>query len=169
MQIISWNIEGLRSCINTCELQSLIMRYNPDILFLADIKTTSEINIKEFARYPYIYWSFGENAKGISSVVLSKIRPNYVNKRAGRLIELDFDNTSLLFSYFPYAGYHLEKLDFKINWINMFNGYISSIKKDLIIMGDLNVILDEDKDLAAYYNDIRFSCNKYTRGTNNNE
>ena len=160
VNITSWNINGLRSCISKGELQSLIQRYNPDILFLADIKTTSEINIVEFARYPYIYWSFAPmGSKGMSSVALSKIRPSRENKRGGRIISLEFDEIVILFSFFPYAGDHLEKLDFNINWIDMFNGYISSIKKDMIVMGDLNVILDEDKDLADYYNGVRFAGN----------
>ena len=36
---------------------------------------------------------------------------------------------------------------------------MSHVKNNIILMGDLNVILDEDMDLAKYYNDIRFAGN----------
>ena len=46
-----------------------------------------------------------------------------------------------------------------INQNNILNGYMSHVKNNIILMGDLNVILDEDMDLAKYYNDIRFAGN----------
>ena len=42
MKIISWNVNGIRAVERKGEIQNLIEKYNPDLLFLQEIKGTPD-------------------------------------------------------------------------------------------------------------------------------
>lgn len=42
MRIISWNVNGIRAVEKKGEIQNLISKYDPDILFLQEIKATPD-------------------------------------------------------------------------------------------------------------------------------
>lgn len=42
MRIISWNVNGIRAVEKKWEIQNLIEKYNPDVLFLQEIKATPD-------------------------------------------------------------------------------------------------------------------------------
>ena len=59
----------------------------------------------------------------------------------GRNIRADFDNVSVMSLYLP-SGTNDARLSFKINYMDEFQDYINSLKKDfpkLIICGDYNI------------------------------
>jgi exodeoxyribonuclease III len=54
MRIISWNVNGIRATTNKWELQNLITTYDPDILFMQEIKAGHD-KITSELKYPEPY------------------------------------------------------------------------------------------------------------------
>ena len=88
--------------------------------------------------------------KGYSGVaILSKTEPNHVEFGTGiesmdfegRNIRADFDKVSVMSLYLP-SGTNDARLSFKLNYMDEFQDYINSLKKDfpkLVICGDYNI------------------------------
>lgn len=54
MRIISWNVNGIRAVEKKWEIQNIIQKYDPDILFLQEIKATPD-KISDFLLAPLPY------------------------------------------------------------------------------------------------------------------
>ncbi|MFB9056044.1 exodeoxyribonuclease III [Mariniflexile ostreae] len=155
MKIISYNVNGIRAAINKGFLDWL-KSANPDIICLQEIKALKEqldLNLFEEAGYKYHYW-FSAQKKGYSGVaILSKIEPKYVEYGTGiasmdfegRNLRADFDGFSVMSLYLP-SGTNDLRLDHKLEYMDMFQDYINTLKNDipnLIICGDYNICHEE--------------------------
>ncbi len=151
MKIISYNVNGIRAAIKKGFLDWL-KAANPDIICIQETKAHKEqLELQHFENYgyPYHYW-FSAQKKGYSSVaVLSKIKPNHVEYGTsiesmdfeGRNLRLDFDDFSVMSLYLP-SGTNDARLNFKLNYMDQFQGYINNLKKEipnLLICGDYNI------------------------------
>ena len=135
MKIISYNVNGIRAAIKKGFLDWL-KAANPDIICIQETKAHKEqLELQHFENYgyPYHYW-FSAQKKGYSSVaVLSKIKPNHVEYGTsiesmdfeGRNLRLDFDDFSVMSLYLP-SGTNDARLNFKLNYMDQFQGYIQS-------------------------------------------
>jgi len=125
---------------------------NPDVICLQEIKAMKdqlELNLFEEAGYKHHYW-FSAQKKGYSGVaILSKTEPNHVEYGTGiasmdfegRNLRADYDGVSVMSLYLP-SGTNLNRLDHKLEYMAMFQDYITELKKDipnLIICGDYNI------------------------------
>jgi len=155
MKIISYNVNGIRAAINKGFLDWL-KSANPDVICLQEIKALKEqleLDVFEEAGYKYNYW-FSAQKKGYSGVaILSKIKPNHVEygtgiasmDHEGRNLRADFDNFSVMSLYLP-SGTNDDRLDHKLEYMDMFQEYIDTLKKkipNLIICGDYNICHEE--------------------------
>ena len=155
MKIISYNINGIRAAINKGFIDWL-KSANPDVICLQEIKALKEqldLDIFAEAGYKYNYW-FSAQKKGYSGVaILSKTEPNHVEYGTGiasmdfegRNIRADFDGFSVMSLYLP-SGTNDDRLDHKLEYMDMFQEYINSLKKEiqnLIICGDYNICHEE--------------------------
>ena len=155
MKIISYNINGIRAAINKGFIDWL-KSANPDVVCLQEIKALKEqldLDIFAEAGYKYNYW-FSAQKKGYSGVaILSKTEPNHVEYGTGiasmdfegRNIRADFDGFSVMSLYLP-SGTNDDRLDHKLEYMDMFQEYINSLKKEipnLIICGDYNICHEE--------------------------
>ncbi|GGK23399.1 exodeoxyribonuclease III [Yeosuana aromativorans] len=155
MKIISYNVNGIRAAINKGFIDWL-KSANPDIVCLQEIKALKEqLDLDMFteAGYQYTYW-FSAQKKGYSGVaILSKIKPNHVEYGTGiesmdfegRNLRADFDGFSVMSLYLP-SGTNDARLDHKLEYMDMFQNYINTLKKDipnLIICGDYNICHEE--------------------------
>ena len=164
MNIIAWNINGLKSLLKTNNLDELLIKEKPDIFCMGETKMScsSLLNcnteiIKRYPEYKYIYWSQCSTKQGYSgTAILSKIEPKKVlyglNDKnnidnEGRVITLFFDKFILVHVYTPNSGEALKRLDWRVNtWDKEFLKYINSLKKiktKIILCGDLNVAHQE--------------------------
>jgi len=160
MNIIAWNINGLKSLLKTTYLDELIKKDNPDILCMGETKMSctslldcNNIIVKKYPEYKYIYWSQCSIKAGYSgTAILSKLEPKKViyglNDKEnidneGRVITLIFDKFILVHVYTPNSGEALKRLNWRVNiWDDTFYKYINSLKKinkKIIVCGDLNV------------------------------
>ena len=123
-----------------------------DIICIQEIKAMQEqidIDALEKIGYKYNYW-FSAEKKGYSGVgIISKKKPNNVFYGTGisemdfegRNIRVDFDQFSVMSLYLP-SGTNLDRLEFKLSYMDKFYEYVSNLKKtnpNLIIAGDFNI------------------------------
>ena len=151
MNIISYNVNGIRAAINKGFLDWL-QAAKPDVICLQETKAHEDqllLHQFEDAGYPYHYW-FSAQKKGYSGVaVLSKTEPKNVvygtgirtMDDEGRNLRLDFDKVSVMSLYLP-SGTNDDRLDFKLNYMAEFQEYVDDLKKNvpnLLICGDYNI------------------------------
>ena len=151
MKIASYNVNGIRAALKKGFIDWLTAT-DPDVICLQEIKAQEDqLDLDVFAEagFKYNYW-FSSQKKGYSGVaILSKTEPNHVEFGTGiesmdfegRNIRADFDKVSVMSLYLP-SGTNDARLSFKLNYMDEFQDYINSLKKDfpkLIICGDYNI------------------------------
>jgi exodeoxyribonuclease III len=168
MQIVSYNVAGLRAQIKKPEFQMFIDANidKLDIICLQETKAEEKQvdlpeNIK--AHYPYRFWNSTKGTtqrKGLSGVAIwSRIKPMNTNididigigsvvaefDEEGRILAVEFETFILVNVYVPNS----QKLDspryyFRESWNHKFIEYINKLKvefpsKEIVICGDMNV------------------------------
>ncbi|MBT4257769.1 exodeoxyribonuclease III [archaeon] len=149
MKLLSWNVNGIRACINKGFFESM-KKLNPDVICLQEIKAHPEQVDMKLKDYEHHFWNSAER-KGYSGVaVFSKIKPLSVNygigliDEEGRVITLEFKDFYLVTVYTPNSKPELERLDFRYKeWDKKFLEHVKSLKKPTIFCGDLNVAHEE--------------------------
>ena len=151
MKIISYNVNGIRAAMKKGFIDWLILE-KPDIICVQEIKALEDqidVVALEKIGYKYNYW-YSAQKKGYSGVgIISKYEPNKVfygtgipeMDYEGRNIRLDFDQFSIMSLYLP-SGTNLDRLEFKLSYMDKFYEYIFDLKKtnpNLIIAGDYNI------------------------------
>ena len=151
MKIISYNVNGIRAAVKKGFINWLLIE-KPDIICLQEIKalkTQLDLDLFSKAGYHYNYW-YSAQKKGYSGVaILSKIKPNHIEygtgiesmDNEGRNLRLDFDTFSVMSLYLP-SGTNLNRLQYKLEYMAMFQDYINTLKctiSNLIIAGDYNI------------------------------
>ena len=150
MNIISWNINGVRA-ITQKDFFKDIEKLAPDILCLQETKAQDDevkTALSKITQY-HQYYNSAER-KGYSGVaVLSKKEPVAVtydmgvaeHDNEGRVICLEFETFFLVNVYVPNSGQQLERLDYRKTWDDDFRSYLINLKKSkpVILCGDLNV------------------------------
>lgn len=160
MNIISWNVNGLRA-IHKKGYFADILKENPDILCLQETKAEAEQlpdevrNVKGY----FSYFSHSKKRKGYSGVaVYSKQKPDHIEEgmgvstmdQEGRLLVLYYPNFVLMNCYFPNGGGGPERLQFKLDFYDAFLSFIEKLHKKghkIIVCGDINTA-HEEIDLA---------------------
>ena len=151
MKIISYNVNGIRAAMKKGFIDWLVHE-QPDVICVQEIKALQEqidIQALEKIGYKYNYW-FSAEKKGYSGVgIISKYQPNNVFYGTGisemdfegRNLRVDFDKFSVMSLYLP-SGTNLDRLEFKLSYMDKFYDYVSILKKtnpNLIIAGDFNI------------------------------
>ena len=151
MKIISWNVAGLRACLNK-GLDRFVANEKADIYCFQETKVTEEQNM--FHPLGYKEYLFPAEKKGYSgTMVYSKVDPIEVKygigdneyDSEGRTITLEFDNFYLVNCYVPNAKKELERLDSRMRFEDLMRNYLLDLtnKKNVIYCGDLNVAHEE--------------------------
>lgn len=155
MKIISYNVNGIRAAIKKGFLDWLAAA-SPDVICIQETKAHKEqldVTLFEEAGYPYHYW-FSAQKKGYSSVaIFCKEKPNHIEYGTGietmdfegRNLRVDFDNVSIMSLYLP-SGTNLDRLNFKLNYMDEFQEYINNLKEEipnLVVCGDYNICHEE--------------------------
>ena len=151
MKIISYNVNGIRAAMKKGFIDWLILE-QPDVVCVQEIKALQDqidIVALEKIGYKYNYW-FSAEKKGYSGVgIISRQEPNNVIYGTGisemdfegRNLRVDFDQLSVMSLYLP-SGTNLDRLEFKLSYMDKFYDYVSNLKKtnpNLVIAGDFNI------------------------------
>lgn len=151
MKLLSWNVNGLRACINKGFLDVLKWE-DPDIISLQEIKMQKEQLDGDFEGY-FSYFHSAEKKGYSGTAVLTKKEPISVSydiansdfTGEGRSITLEFENFYLVNVYTPNSQQELIRLPYRMKWDDAFREYVSllSKKKDVVVCGDMNVAFRE--------------------------
>ncbi len=147
MKFISWNVNGLRACMNK-GFMPFFNKEDADIFALQEIKMTKEQADFEFPGY-FDYWNPAQKKGYSGTAVFSKTEPLSVqygigaekHDQEGRVITLEFEKFYFVTVYTPNSKSELERLDYRQEWEDDFRAFLleKNKAKPVIICGDLNV------------------------------
>ena len=147
MKLISWNVNGLRACLQKGFLD-FFDKTDADCFCLQETKLQAEQVFLETPLYQQ-YWNYAQKKGYSGTAVFSKEVPLSVCygvgkeklDTEGRLITLEFTKFYLLTCYTPNAQRELARIDHRLAWDEAFRSYVVSLdrQKPVVICGDLNV------------------------------
>jgi exodeoxyribonuclease-3 len=161
MNIISWNVNGIRAVHRKGNFSWLVKK-SPDIFCLQEVKANPDQLLDEMKTCEGYesYFDWSKIKKGYSGVaVYSKIKPEKVDygmgikefDEEGRLLGLYFKDFVLFNVYFPNGGGGPVRLDYKLRFYDAFLEYIEKVRREtgkkIIFCGDINTA-HEAIDLA---------------------
>ena len=141
MKLISWNVNGLRACVNKGFLDAF-SALDADMFCIQESKLQEGQIDLDLPGYEQ-YWNYAEPAVFTRQTPLSVTNGIGIAEHdtEGRVITLEFDGYYLVCCYTPNSKQKLERLDYRMEWEDAFRAYLLSLdaKKPLILCGDLNV------------------------------
>ena len=152
MKIITYNVNGIRSAISKNWLDWL-KATDADVVCLQEIKCTPEqlidILLLEQMGYQH-YWNPAVKKGYSGTAIFTKHTPKHVEygcgmedyDREGRMIRVDFENFSVMSTYFPSGSSGEDRQKFKYRFLDDFRDYSETLKLEfpkLVISGDLNI------------------------------
>ena len=152
MKYMSWNVNGLRACIDKGFLD-FAKSCGADAIGLQEIKL-SEGQLGDFDLPGYhMYWNYAEK-KGYSGTALfTKKEPLHVtyglgieaHDHEGRVITAEYEDHYFVVCYTPNSKQDLSRLSYRMVWEDDMRAYLSDLdkKKPVIYCGDLNVAHEE--------------------------
>ncbi|MFB9279557.1 exodeoxyribonuclease III [Cohnella cellulosilytica] len=151
MKLVSWNVNGLRACVNKGFLD-YFREVDADIVCLQETKLSEgQLQLAVGAEYEQ-YWNYAEKKGYSGTAILTRIKPLSVrygleedSEPEGRIITLEFEEFFLVTVYTPNAKRDLSRLDYRLEWEDRFRDYLSELdkRKPVIACGDLNVAHQE--------------------------
>ena len=151
MKLISWNVNGLRACIEK-GFEESFKALDADIFCLQETKLQAGQHDIQPEGY-YQYWNYAEK-KGYSGTALfTRVKPLNVtygigieeHDHEGRVITAEYEDFYFVVVYVPNSQRELARLSYRMTWEKDFLDYILSLeaKKPVIYCGDLNVAHQE--------------------------
>ncbi|WP_411679209.1 exodeoxyribonuclease III [Clostridium thailandense] len=147
MKLISWNVNGIRACVQKGFLD-YFKEVDADIFCIQESKV-QENQIDLHLEGYHQYWNYAEKKGYSGTAIFTKIEPiscSYgINKdehnNEGRVITLEFENYYFVTVYTPNSKEKLARLDYRMQWEDDFRGYLKTLDsiKPVIVCGDLNV------------------------------
>ncbi|MEG1458807.1 MAG: exodeoxyribonuclease III [Acetivibrio sp.] len=147
MKLISWNVNGIRACVQKGFLE-YFKECDADVFCLQETKLQEgqiELDLPGYDQY----WNYAEKKGYSGTAIFTKKEPISVkygigmekHDTEGRVITLEFDNYYVVTVYTPNSKSELERLPYRMEWEDDFLKYLKKIeeKKPVIFCGDLNV------------------------------
>ncbi|HHV45306.1 MAG TPA: exodeoxyribonuclease III [Tissierellia bacterium] len=147
MKLVSWNVNGLRACINKGFLD-YFNQVKADIFCIQETKLQEgqvELDLKGYHQY----WNYAKKKGYSGTAVFTRYKPLSVkygigieeHDNEGRVITLEFEDFYLVNCYTPNSQRELARLDYRMKWQDDFKGFLKELdsKKPVILCGDLNV------------------------------
>ena len=151
MKLISWNVNGLRACMNK-GFEDFLRASGADAFCLQETKMQREQADFVFDGYEE-YWNSAEKKGYSGTAIFSKNAPLNVtygigieeHDKEGRVITAEYENFYLVTVYTPNSQRELARLDYRMEWEDVFRAYLLELdkKKPVIVCGDLNVAAEE--------------------------
>jgi exodeoxyribonuclease-3 len=151
MKFVSWNVNGLRACINKGFLD-YFNKINADIFAIQESKLQKgqiDLHLEGY----YQYWNYAERKGYSGTAIFTKKEPISVSygigieehDKEGRVITLEYEDFYFITVYTPNSKENLARLDYRMVWEDEFRNFLKNLekKKPLIICGDLNVAHNE--------------------------
>lgn len=170
MKMISWNVNGLRACVQKEDFYQFFKSADADIFCLQETKLQagqitldlplyseeesdpSSAEKGDGARY-FQYWNYAEKKGYSGTAIFTRTKPLSVrygmgreeHDREGRLITLEMEGFFMIVCYTPNSQNELARLDYRMQWEKDFKDYLTGLaqEKPVVLCGDLNVAHQE--------------------------
>jgi len=147
LRLISWNVNGLRACVNKGFLD-FFHEIDADIFCIQESKLQEGQIALELEGY-HQYWNYAVKKGYSGTAVFTKQEPLQVtygmgweeHDQEGRVITLEFPEFYLVTVYTPNSQNELARLSYRMEWERDFLTYLKKLeeKKPVVFCGDLNV------------------------------
>jgi len=147
MKLISWNVNGLRACMDK-GFMDFFKEMDADVFCLQETKVQAGQIEMDLPGY-YQYWNYAEKKGYSGTAMFTKAEPLNVtygigveeHDKEGRVITAEFEEYFVVTVYTPNSQRELARLEYRMTWEEAFLNYIKSLdtKKPVIFCGDLNV------------------------------
>ena len=151
MQIISYNVNGIRAAIKKGLIEWLEAAA-VDVLCVQETKASpADIDISIFTSLGYHVAWYPAQKKGYSGVaIFSKKKPDQIvygngfemSDAEGRVVRVDIGDLTIVNAYFPSGTSGDERQAYKYQWLKEFSQYIEALKKErseIVVAGDYNI------------------------------
>ena len=151
MKFISWNVNGLRACVQKGFLD-FFHTIDADFFCIQESKLQEGQIDLDLPGY-HQYWNYAEKKGYSGTAIFAKEEPLSVaygigieeHDKEGRVITLEYDNFYLVTCYTPNSQNELARLPYRMTWEDDFLAYLKKLDavKPVILCGDLNVAHEE--------------------------
>ncbi len=147
MKFISWNVNGLRACVQKGFLD-FFHEIDADFFCIQESKLQEgqiELDLPGYHQY----WNYAEKKGYSGTAIFTKHEPLSVSygigieehDHEGRVITLEYPDFYMITCYTPNSQNELARLPYRMTWEDAFLSYLKDLdaKKPIILCGDLNV------------------------------
>ena len=147
MKFISWNVNGLRACVQKGFLDYM-KQVDADIFCVQETKLQEgqiELELPEY----FQYWNYAKKKGYSGTAIFTKKEPLSVkygmgikeHDEEGRVITLEYESFFFVTVYTPNSQNELARLPYRMSWEKVFLAYLKELEtqKPVIFCGDLNV------------------------------
>ena len=133
MKFISWNVNGLRACVQKGFLD-FFHEADADIFCLQETKLQEGQIDLDLPNY-YQYWNYAKKKGYSGTAIFTKKQPINVSygigieehDMEGRVITLEFENFYFITVYTPNSQSELARLDYRMKWEDDFLSYLKKL------------------------------------------
>ena len=147
MKFISWNVNGLRACVQKGFLD-FFNSIDADFFCIQESKLQAGQIDLDLPGY-HQYWNYAEKKGYSGTAVLTRAKPLAVSlgigieehDHEGRVLTLEYPGFYLVNCYTPNSQDGLKRLDYRMTWEDAFRAYLLELdaKKPVVVCGDMNV------------------------------
>lgn len=147
MKLISWNVNGLRACVQKGFLD-YFKETDADFFCIQESKLQEDQISLDLPGY-HQYRNYAQKKGYSGTAVFARREPLHVSyglgieehDKEGRIITLEYENFYLVTCYTPNSQNELARLPYRMQWEDDFLTYLKQLdsKKPVILCGDLNV------------------------------
>lgn len=167
MKFVSWNVNGLRACLNKGFAESMAA-LDADVICVQETKLQPGQLTWQMNGYE-AYWHYAQKKGYSGTAVFTRVPPLSVSTgigfpefdAEGRSVTLEFEDYYLVNIYAPNSQAALARIEFRLAWEASLLTYLKQLElsKPVILCGDFNVA-HQDIDLKnpqANYGNTGFS------------
>ncbi|RGO26795.1 exodeoxyribonuclease III [Dorea sp. OM02-2LB] len=147
MKFVSWNVNGIRACVQKGFLD-FFKEADADIFCIQETKMQEGQLTLELDGY-HQYWNSAVKKGYSGTAIFTKKEPVSVSygigieehDQEGRVITLEFEDFYFITVYTPNSQSELKRLDYRMKWESDFLSYLKKLeeRKPVVFCGDLNV------------------------------
>ena len=151
MKFISWNVNGLRACVQKGFLD-FFNEIDADFFCIQESKLQEGQIDLDLPGYQQ-YWNYAEKKGYSGTAIFARETPLSVSygigmeehDHEGRVITLEFQDFYLVDVYTPNSQRELTRLAYRMTWEDAFRTYLLALdeKKPVVVCGDMNVAHQE--------------------------